>query len=129
MSTMVQIPVRVKPPPATGATISPGCAAVAVTTPEKGARTMVSSRLRWETSSPARATRTWACCTGELGAGVVETGARIVDRLRRYHALAGEAAIPVIFGLGVRHGGGRQSRIRLRLPDLGGRQVGGGSGV
>ena len=46
MSTMVQMPVRVKPPPATGATISPGCAASEVTTPANGARTIVSSSPR-----------------------------------------------------------------------------------
>src|SRR3546814_4930205 len=42
MSTTVPMPVRVKPPPAdSGDTISPGCAALAVTTPANGARTMV----------------------------------------------------------------------------------------
>ena len=36
MSTIVPMPVRVKPPPAeSGETISPGCAALAVTTPAK----------------------------------------------------------------------------------------------
>ncbi len=55
MSTMVQMPVRVKPPPAEiGETISPGWAALTVTTPEKGAVTMVSSRLRRAISSAAR---------------------------------------------------------------------------
>jgi len=38
MSTMVQMPVRVKPPPAEpGDTISPVCAFFTVTTPAKGA--------------------------------------------------------------------------------------------
>lgn len=41
---MVPMPVRVKPPPAdSGETISPGCAALAVTTPANGARTTVLS--------------------------------------------------------------------------------------
>ena len=45
MSTMVQIPVRVKPPPAdTGETISPGCASFEIATPLKGARMIVLSR-------------------------------------------------------------------------------------
>ena len=47
MSTMVQMPVRVKPPPAeTGEIISPGCAALAITTPPKGARICMSSSRR-----------------------------------------------------------------------------------
>ena len=42
MSTMVPTPVRVKPPPADkGDTISPTCAAFAITMPENGARTVV----------------------------------------------------------------------------------------
>ena len=44
MSTTVQMPVRVKPPPAdSGETISPGCASLVVITPANGARTMVLS--------------------------------------------------------------------------------------
>ena len=44
MSTIVPIPVRVKPPPAeTGDTISPGCAFFDVATPSNGARINVSS--------------------------------------------------------------------------------------
>ena len=48
MSTMVQMPVRVKPPPAdTGDTISPGWASFEIATPENGARiTMSSSAVR-----------------------------------------------------------------------------------
>ena len=39
MSTRVQMPVRVKPPPAErGEMISPAWAALSITTPEKGAR-------------------------------------------------------------------------------------------
>ena len=45
MSTTVQMPVRVKPPPAeTGDTISPGCASFEMAMPENGARMMVLSR-------------------------------------------------------------------------------------
>ena len=44
MSTIVQMPVRVKPPPAeTGETISPGCASFEIATPLNGARMTVSS--------------------------------------------------------------------------------------
>ena len=67
MSTMVQMPVRVKPPPAEiGEIISPGCAALAMTTPLNGARISKSftkprctARLRavTSTSRSARARR------------------------------------------------------------------------
>ena len=41
MSTMVAMPVRVKPPPADiGEIISPGCASLEMTTPANGARTL-----------------------------------------------------------------------------------------
>ena len=75
MSTTVPMPVRVKPPPAdSGETISPGCAALAITTPENGARTTVWSRLmsltrscslatwalRWATARCARRASRWA---------------------------------------------------------------------
>ena len=46
MSTMVPMPVRVKPPPAdTGEIISPGCASFEITTPPNGARTTMSVRF------------------------------------------------------------------------------------
>ena len=46
MSTIVQMPVRVKPPPAeTGEIISPGCASFEMATPLNGARTTMSARL------------------------------------------------------------------------------------
>ena len=45
MSTIVQMPVRVKPPPAdTGEIISPGCASFEIATPSNGARTIMSAR-------------------------------------------------------------------------------------
>ncbi len=45
MSTIVQMPVRVKPPPAdTGEIISPGCASFEIATPSNGARTTMSAR-------------------------------------------------------------------------------------
>ena len=45
MSTIVQMPVRVKPPPAdTGEIISPGCASLEIATPSNGARTTMSVR-------------------------------------------------------------------------------------
>ena len=44
MSTIVPMPVRVKPPPAdTGEIISPGWASLVVTTPSNGARMIMSS--------------------------------------------------------------------------------------
>ena len=51
MSTIVQIPVRVKPPPAeTGEIISPGCASFEIATPLNGARMTVSSSAVRRTS-------------------------------------------------------------------------------
>jgi hypothetical protein len=45
MSTIVQMPVRVKPPPAeTGEIISPGCASFEIAIPSNGARTTMSAR-------------------------------------------------------------------------------------
>ena len=57
MSTIVQMPVRVKPPPAdTGEIISPGCASFEIATPSNGARTTMSSRSM-------RCASTWLCAT------------------------------------------------------------------
>ncbi len=57
MSTMVPMPVRVKPPPAEmGEIISPGCAALVTTTPAKGARITVLSICTWATSTDSCAT-------------------------------------------------------------------------
>ena len=58
MSTIVPMPVRVKPPPAeTGEIISPGCASFEITTPLNGARTTMSvswvfCRLTWLSATP-----------------------------------------------------------------------------
>ena len=64
MSTIVPMPVRVKPPPAdTGEIISPGCASFEIATPLNGARTTMSSRSvlrRWtwlSATAPAPAYR------------------------------------------------------------------------
>ena len=57
---MVQMPVRVKPPPAdTGEIISPGCAALAITTPPNGARMRMSSSSRRCKARPRSATTTF----------------------------------------------------------------------
>ena len=57
MSTIVAMPLRVKPPPAEiGEIISPGCAALTVTTPANGARTIVLSSCTCATATPSRAT-------------------------------------------------------------------------
>src|SRR3989304_2678440 len=48
MSTIVEMPVRVNPPPAeTGETISPGWASFEIATPSNGARMIVSSGWGW----------------------------------------------------------------------------------
>jgi len=57
MSTMVPMPVRVKPPPAEiGEIISPGCADLAITTPLNGARMTVLSSCTCATASDSCAT-------------------------------------------------------------------------
>ena len=59
MSTTVPMPVRVKPPPPEiGEMISPGCAALTVITPAKGARTTVLSTPMSDRASDS--TATWA---------------------------------------------------------------------
>jgi hypothetical protein len=58
MSTMVPMPVRVKPPPAEiGEIISPGWADLAMTIPPNGARTTVLSTCTSATPTPSWATR------------------------------------------------------------------------
>src|SRR5438094_599463 len=58
MSTMVPMPVRVKPPPAEiGEIISPGCAALAITMPVNGARITVLSSCTCATVTDSVATR------------------------------------------------------------------------
>ena len=59
MSTIVAMPVRVKPPPAdTGETISPRCASLETTMPPKGARTVQLSRSCCATFTRASAAPT-----------------------------------------------------------------------
>ena len=59
MSTIVQMPVRVNPPPAdTGDTISPGCASLVIATPLNGARMTVSSMLVCSSATCCSATLT-----------------------------------------------------------------------
>ena len=62
MSTIVQMPVRVKPPPAdTGEIISPGCASFEITMPSNGARTTMSVMSVWRALTCAAATCTCCC--------------------------------------------------------------------
>ena len=56
MSTIVQMPVRVKPPADIGEIISPGCAFLVVTTPANGARMIVSSSCCFHSSTWRSAT-------------------------------------------------------------------------
>jgi hypothetical protein len=57
MSTIVQIPVRVKPPPAeTGEIISPGWASFEIAIPSNGARTTMSDKSVCRASTCALAT-------------------------------------------------------------------------
>ncbi len=78
MSTIVQMPVRVKPPPAeTGDTISPGCASLVIAMPLNGARMIVLSRSSARSSTCRSATLT---CSRERGDARVD---RIDFRLGR----------------------------------------------
>ena len=87
MSTIVQMPVRVKPPPAdTGETISPGCASFEIATPLNGARMTVSSiavccRAIW-----LSATLTCSCADVDARDERIDFGLRVVDVVRRVQA-------------------------------------------
>ena len=83
MSTMVPMPVRVKPPPAEiGEIISPGCADLATTTPLNGARITVLSSCTWATATDSCATLTCSSVAGQPRAQHVALGERRVERLR-----------------------------------------------
>ena len=75
MSTMVPMPVRVKPPPAEiGEIISPGCAALATTTPLNGARITVLSSCTWATTTDSCATLICSSSTAQPGPEHVALG-------------------------------------------------------
>ena len=64
MSTIVPMPVRVKPPPAdTGEIISPGCASFEIATPSNGARTAMSARSVCRRLTRLSATSICCCAT------------------------------------------------------------------
>ena len=80
MSTIVQMPVRVKPPPAdTGETISPGCASFEIAMPLNGARMTVLSRLVRSTSICRSATRTCSRAACDARLERIDLGPRGVD--------------------------------------------------
>ena len=69
MSTIVQMPVRVKPPPAeTGEIISPGWALRSMTTPPNGARILCLSSTAALRCTSSRAVCEFACGLEQLGA-------------------------------------------------------------
>ena len=75
MSTMVEMPVRVKPPPAeTGDTISPGWASFDSATPLNGARMMVLSSSVCCSAICRSATAT-CCCAAWIRASTESTSA------------------------------------------------------
>ena len=96
MSTMVEMPVRVKPPPAeTGETISPGWASLEIATPANGARMIVSSSSWREDGGAAarhldvaaaaarrRASRLSACAWAVSSADCEATPPAVSSRLR-----------------------------------------------
>ncbi len=83
MSTMVQMPVRVKPPPAdTGEIISPGCASFEIAMPSNGARTTMSARSVWRALTCACATST-CCCAIAIRALSDSTSRLAPNRARR----------------------------------------------
>ena len=76
MSTIVQMPVRVKPPPAEiGDTISPGCASFEIAMPLNGARTIVSSSAVC-CSSTCRSATAVCCFSASMRAAVESKLAR-----------------------------------------------------
>ena len=71
MSTIVPMPVRVKPPPAEmGEIISPGCADLATTMPANGARITVLSSCTLATLTDSCATRTCSSALASLARSV-----------------------------------------------------------
>ena len=79
MSTIVQMPVRVKPPPADmGEIISPGWAFFEVTMPVKGARMIVSSICWCQMATCFSATITSACCCSNSGLESQNSGLGVI---------------------------------------------------
>ena len=79
MSTMVLMPVRVKPPPAdTGDTISPGWASLLSATPRNGARITVSSIAVCCSATCRSATSDLLAQRGDAGDERVDLGLRLV---------------------------------------------------
>jgi hypothetical protein len=112
MSTMVPMPVRVKPPPAdSGDTISPGCAALAITTPANGARTTVlSTPIAGDGQAAARHLRV-ALRGGDLRAQGVALGHGLFELRARDQLLADQRAEPRGIRLGL-------LQLRLGADDL-----------
>mgnify|MGYP003693886233 CR=1 FL=1 len=84
MSTIVQMPVRVKPPPAdTGETISPGCASFEIAMPLNGARMIVLSRFGLLHARPAAPPPAPAASIAAMRAASESTSACALIDLRR----------------------------------------------
>ena len=81
MSTIVQMPVRVNPPPADiGEIISPGCAFFEIATPANGARMTMSSRVGLDAAATWRSATAICCCEYAIRAlSDVDLGLRRVD--------------------------------------------------
>ena len=130
MSTMVPMPVRVKPPPAEiGEIISPGCADLAMTTPaERGADDgVVELHLR----DRQRLLRDLDLLldVGEPGPQHVPLGERGVQALRAHQLPVEEPLLADVVALGLIELGAYLGELRARGHELGLRQAEPGAGL
>ena len=118
MSTMVQMPVRVKPPPADiGEIISPGWASFEITTPANGARIDSVVEVLLRAARPARsATSTSARAAARAGRASASTSASAASSVGRptTPSLVEQLARPLELAAAPRAGAPRSRRAPAR---------------
>ena len=120
MSTIVPMPVRVKPPPAEmGEIISPGCADLATTTPAKGARITVLSSCTLATRHGLLRHADLLLRAGELGAQRVALRQGGVHRLLADQLPPQQLLLPREVALGLIELGADLGQLRASRRQLG----------